>query len=84
MLREDTRRRASRLVALLFFMALAGEAGHQVFDLLGLDLAHHFFHIAFPLIAFVAFGAIVARDVRRHGWPTFSWRLSATTRGGSK
>ena len=75
MLRRDVLDRASRLTALLFFTAIVGEAGHMLFDALGVDLAHHFFHILFPMVAFVVFAAFVARDVRKNGWPQFSWRL---------
>jgi hypothetical protein len=36
---------------------------------------HHSAHLVLPLVAFVVFSVFVARDIRDHGWPTFSWRL---------
>lgn len=42
--------------------------------MLGQSAAHHFFHVAFVGLAAVLFLVYVAVDVRRHGWPTFSWR----------
>ena len=65
-----------RLPALLLLLAgLLGELGHVVLDQLNAGLAHHIFHLAFPLVAFAVFAVFVARDVRAHGWPRFSWRL---------
>jgi hypothetical protein len=65
------------VVAILVLVSLGvlGEAGHLLLDQLNLVVAHHFFHILFPLVAFVIFAAFVGRDIRAHGWPTFSWRL---------
>jgi len=57
-------------------LVVLGEAGHIVLEQLNLDLGYHLFHILFPLVAFAIFAAFVARDVRAHGWPTFSWRLA--------
>jgi hypothetical protein len=37
---------------------------------------HHVYHIVLPVAAFVIFAIYVAIDIRRRGWPTFSWRLS--------
>jgi hypothetical protein len=34
---------------------------------------HHVYHIVLPTAGFAIYVAI---DVRRRGWPTFSWRLS--------
>ncbi|HEY3059901.1 MAG TPA: hypothetical protein VGL99_13090 [Chloroflexota bacterium] len=65
-------------------LVVVGEAGHVVLDLLNLDMAHHLFHIAFPLVGFVIFGAAVARDVCARGWPTFSWRLEPEVTRGSE
>jgi hypothetical protein len=56
-------------------LALVGEAGHQLLGRLGQTLAHHFFHIVFGLGAVAVFFVYVAIDIRRHGWPTFSWRI---------
>ena len=64
-----------RLALLAVVFVVLGEAGHILLDQLNLDLAHHFFHLVFPLIAFGVFAIVAARDVRRNGWPTFSWRL---------
>jgi hypothetical protein len=58
-----------------------GEAGHQILGRVGAELAHHFFHIAFGLGAFVAFTAYVAVDIHRHGRPSFSWRLRSAAGG---
>jgi hypothetical protein len=60
------------LLALL--VAVVGETGHQVLERLGQTLAHHFFHVVFVGLAAAIFIGYVAVDVRRHGWPTFSWR----------
>jgi hypothetical protein len=68
-----------RLALVLAGLAVVGEAGHVVLDLLNFDLAHHFFHLLFPLVAFVVFAAFAARDIRQHGWPTFSWHLSPSS-----
>jgi hypothetical protein len=54
---------------------VAGEAGHQVLDRLGAALAHHLFHVLFAGAAVLVFAVYVAIDVRRHGRPTFSWRI---------
>jgi hypothetical protein len=70
-----------RMLVLASFLALLvflGEAGHVLLDELNAVVAHHFFHLVFPAIAFMAFGALVANDIRLRGWPTFSWRLHAT------
>ena len=64
-----------RLALLALAFVVLGEAGHMLLDQLNLDLAHHFFHLLFPLVAFGVFAVVAARDVRRNGWPTFSWRL---------
>jgi hypothetical protein len=64
-----------RAALLVTALVVLGEAGHIVLDQLNLDLQHHLFHILFPVAASLIFGAFVARDVRAHGWPTFSWRL---------
>ena len=69
-------RRVVRLVFVLVALAITGEAAHMVFDQVNAVVAHHFFHIVFPLAAFLVFAALVARDVRAHGWPRFSWRLA--------
>jgi hypothetical protein len=75
--------RQTVMKALLVLSVIAvGEAGHVLLDALGADLAHHVFHIAFPLVAFTLFAVFVARDVRAHGWPRFSWQLRGHPRSG--
>ena len=73
-----------RAALLVSALVVLGEAGHVLLEQLNLDLAHHLFHIAFPLVGFVIFGAVVARDIRVHGWPTFSWRLAPQVTRGSQ
>jgi hypothetical protein len=75
MSRRQAKGRALVLVLLLMLLALLGEAGHVLLDQLNFVLAHHFFHLVFPLVAFMAFAIFVANDIRLRGWPTFSWRL---------
>jgi hypothetical protein len=75
MKRQRATARTLALALMLVVILVLGEAGHIVLDELDAVVAHHFFHIVFPLVAFAVFGAFVARDVRAHGWPTFSWRL---------
>jgi hypothetical protein len=75
MTRQLTRGRALALASLLVPLAMLGEAGHLLLDQLNAVVAHHVFHLAFPLIAFGVFGGLVAHEVRAHGWPSFSWRL---------
>ncbi|SRR5216683_2946534 len=70
--------RALRLASMLVAGAVLGEAGHLVLDQVNAVVAHHFFHIVFPLAAFVAFAGFVALDIRAHGWPRFSLRLDPT------
>jgi hypothetical protein len=76
-----TRRRRSlatwvrKLAWLAVPLALLGEAGHHLLGRLGQTLAHHFFHIVFGLGAVVVFAVYVFVDVRRNGWPSFSWRI---------
>jgi hypothetical protein len=62
------------LVLVALPIAVVGETGHQVLERLGQSLAHHFFHVVFAGLAAAIFVGYVAVDVRRHGWPTFSWR----------
>jgi len=54
-------------------IALLGEVGHQL--LRGHDLAHHLFHILFLGGAVGGFAAYAIVDIRRHGVPSFRWRL---------
>jgi hypothetical protein len=65
-----------RAALLVTALVVLGEAGHVLLEHASFDLQHHLFHIVFPLVAFLIFGAFVAREVRANGWPTFSWRLA--------
>ena len=66
---------ARKLAWLAVPLALVGEAGHHLLELLGQTLAHHFFHIVFGLGASAVFVTYVVFDIRRNGWPTFTWRV---------
>jgi hypothetical protein len=55
--------------------ALAG-ARSQV-NLLSELAGHHGLHLLFAGGAVVVYASYVAGYVRRHGWPSFSWRLDA-------
>jgi hypothetical protein len=68
-------RRLERAGLLLLALGAVGEAGHLLLERFGANLAHHAFHILFGVVAFVAFGAFVVADLRRHGPPSFSWRI---------
>jgi len=46
-------------------------------DLLSELAGHHGLHLLFAGGAVVVYSAYVAGHVRRHGWPSFSWRLDA-------
>ena len=65
------------LACTLVLLAVVGEAGHLLLEELNAVVAHHFFHLVFPLVAGAVFAWFVARDVRANGWPRFSWRLSS-------
>jgi len=71
------RRRADAKRAALYLVTAvaAGDTLHTVFHGLSIPLPHHAFHLVFSFGAVAVFGAYVAYDVRRHGWPGFSWRL---------
>ena len=73
--RQPLRRWALKLAWLVVPLALIGEFGHHLLDTLGQTLAHHFFHIVFGGGATLIFLAYVAIDVRRHGWPEFTWKI---------
>ena len=64
-----------RAALILVTAVAAGDTLHEVAHSLSLPLAHHFFHVVFSVAAIAVFGAYVAYDVYRHGWPGFSWRL---------
>lgn len=44
-------------------------------------MIHHLVHVVFIGSAAVAFVAYVAVDVRRHGWPSFTWRTGSEGAG---
>lgn len=69
----------ARLALVLVGLVLVAEAGHQVLDQLNLELAHHVFHLMFPLVAFALFAVFAARDIQQRGWPRFSWSLSPSS-----
>jgi hypothetical protein len=66
---------ARRAAWVIVPLAVAGELGHQLLERMGQTVAHHLFHILFGFGAALAFGIYVLVDIRRHGMPTFSWRL---------
>lgn len=74
---------ARKLAWLAVPLALVGEAGHHLLELLGQTLAHHFFHIVFGLGAAAVFVTYVVLDIRRNGWPTFTWRVRERRRPSS-
>ena len=73
--RQPIARLIGRLAALLVPIALLGEAGHQLFERLHRQAAHHAFHLIFAAGAVIVFGLYLVREIRRNGWPSFSWRL---------
>jgi hypothetical protein len=73
--RQSAGRWIRKLAWLVVPLALFGELGHQLLEHLGQVLAHHLFHILFGLGAALVFGVYVLLDIRRHGWPSFSWRI---------
>jgi len=72
--RQPLRGWARKVAWLAVPVAVAGQLGHQLLERVGQTLAHHLFHVLFAGGAAAAFLVYVAIDVRRHGWPTFSWR----------
>ena len=78
---QGARRCIPVLVFILAPLAVLGEAGELPLDQLNTLFAHHVFHILLPVVAFGVFALFVAHDISIHGWPTFSWRLSATPDG---
>jgi hypothetical protein len=78
--RQPLRRLVAKLAWLAVPIGLAGELGHQVLERAGRALAHHLFHVAFGLGAALVFLTFVLVDVRRHGPPTFSWRIGSERR----
>jgi formate hydrogenlyase subunit 4 len=84
MQRKTPLQRALALALVLALLVVLGEAGHVVLDQLNAVIAHHFFHLVFPAVAFIAFGCLVASDIRKRGWPTFSWRLAPSEVGPTR
>ena len=68
---DDVRRAAFYLVTAV----AAGDTLHLFAHWVSLPLSHHAFHLLFSVGAVAIFAALVAVDVRRRGWPGFSWRL---------
>lgn len=68
---QDARRAAFYLVTAV----AAGDTFHLLAHSLRLPVTHHAFHLLFSVGAVAIFTAFVALDVRRRGWPGFSWRL---------
>jgi hypothetical protein len=64
------------LMSMLAVIVVLAPAGYLQVDP---TEVHHVFHIALPSLAFVLFALYVARDVYANGWPTFTWRLTATS-----
>lgn len=64
----------AKLGLLLAGAALVAEA-HRLLEGNGLALAHHAFHVAFGVGAMLVLVGYVVHEVRRNGWPGFSWRL---------
>ena len=71
-------RRIRRVALVAAALALVGELGHQLLERFGQALAHHLFHVVFAGGAVVVFVGFVVDDVRRHGWPSFTWRTGGT------
>ena len=68
---QDARRAAFYLVTAV----AAGDTFHLLAHSLQVQVSHHAFHLLFSVGAVAIFAACVAVDVRRRGWPGFSWRL---------
>jgi len=73
--RQPVRRWVVKLAWLGVPLLLVGESGHLFLSWAREQLAHHLFHIVFGLGAGVIFFSFVLRDIRRNGWPSFSWKL---------
>jgi hypothetical protein len=73
--RQPAWRWAVKLLLGLVPIVLLGELGHHELNRLGQVLAHHMFHVLFLGGAAVVFAVYAMVDIRRHGRPSFSWRL---------
>ena len=73
--RQGGRRWLGKLAWVVVPLAAVGEAGHQLLGRWGQVLAHHLFHIVFGLGAAIVFVVYAVLDIRRNGWPSFSWHL---------
>lgn len=61
-------------VASVLLVLLLG-ANDVLLGQLGPAAVHHWAHLVLPVAAFLLFSVFVARDIRAHGWPSFSWQL---------
>ncbi len=75
--RQSAIRLGLRAGALGLLLLALGEAGHHVLEHAHQEIAHHLFHILFGAGAILVFGLYMFREVRRNGWPRFTWRLRA-------
>ena len=71
----DARHLFPLVVGLLANLLVLGASGLLPLDDLSAAAIHHVYHILLPTMAFVIFVVYVASDIRRHGWPTFTWSL---------
>lgn len=60
-------------------VTLLGELGHHLLEQLGRTFAHHLFHLFFGAGAVLLFALVLVADVRRNGWPGFSWHLRTSS-----
>jgi hypothetical protein len=72
----DTKHLVPLSVGCLATVLVLGAAGQLPVEDLSVAAVHHVYHIVLPTVAFVIFAVYVAVDIRRRGWPTFSWRLN--------
>lgn len=76
MRRNSATRRIPIVILILAPLAVLFAAGAIPLDELTVAAAHHVFYIVIPVVAFAVFALYAANDIRKHGWPTFSWRLN--------
>ena len=72
----DTRHLIPLAVGCLAIMLVLGAAGQLPLEDLPAAAVHHVYHVVLPSAASVIFAIYVAIDIRRRGWPSFSWRLN--------
>jgi hypothetical protein len=74
--RAERLRPAAGPVALWLVTAVAvGDTIHYLSHRLGVSITHHSFHLLFTVGALSVFTFCVIANVRRNGWPKFSWHL---------